>query len=70
MKISLIYLFSGSRSIMLQIKSKNKTNKSSEIENEEDSGENSLKSDKLKQQNSPVLDDLIGKTICQLFGRK
>ena len=47
-----------------------KKNKNSEIENEEDSGENILKSDKLKQQNSPVLDDLIGKTICQLFGRK
>ena len=54
---------------MSQIKSKNKSSKN-EIENEEDSGENSLKSDKLKQQNSPVLDDLIGKTICQLFGRK
>lgn len=54
---------------MSQIKSKNKASKN-EIENEEDGGENSLKSDKLKQQNSPVLDDLIGKTICQLFGRK
>lgn len=55
---------------MSQIKSKNKSNKNNENENDEESGDNTLKSDKLKQQNSPVLDDLIGKTICQLFGRK
>ena len=55
---------------MSQIKSKNKISKNNENEDDEDGGDNTLQAEKLKQQNSPVLDDLIGKKICQLFGRK